>query len=362
MRCLKTQSIEVVPLGPLRTQSKWLGRLKGLYYQRFIGGSYDFQREARVAYGYASQLHSKLRDSKYEVVFSPGTIPISRLNCSQPIVIWADATFACYISHYGLDKKMSGATIRSGHLSEREAFERCALLIFSSQWAAESAIRHYGVNADKVKVVPFGANLLEPPSQQRALDSIDFRARDCCHLISIGVDWLRKGMPKAIELATILNSRGIRTTLDIVGCPAPQRVNVPDFVNVVGFIDKRTSAGEAILTRLLLRSHFHVLFSTAEAFGVAFAEANAHAVPNIANDIGGVGTSVVNGNGGQRFDPKTPLAAIADYVETHIRDYDRYSELARNSRKEYDRRLNWDVSGVRVKSYIEALISQPSGI
>jgi glycosyltransferase involved in cell wall biosynthesis len=35
------------------------------------------------------------------------------------------------------------------------------------------------------------------------------------------------------------------------------------------------------LTRSVARSHFHVLVSHAEAFGVAFAEANAHAVPKV---------------------------------------------------------------------------------
>jgi hypothetical protein len=56
---------------------------------------------------------------------------------------------------------------------------------------------------------------------------------------------------------------------------------VPEFVNVIGFIDKQTTDGERALTKLLLRSHFHVLFPSAEAFGVVFAEANAHAVPNL---------------------------------------------------------------------------------
>jgi glycosyltransferase involved in cell wall biosynthesis len=362
MECLRKQSIEVVPFGPLRTHHRWLGRIKGVFYSRLFHRSYDFEREALPAYGYASQVERKLKASRYDVVFSPGTIPISRLNCRQPIVVWADATFASYISHYGLDKTLCRETIRAGHRSECAAYGRCALLIFTSEWAAKSALSDYGLRPEKVKVVPFGPNFLELPTDRKALESIDSRPTDCCRLITIGVDWFRKGVPKAIELAAILNSRGIRTTLDVVGCRAPASLLVPPFVNVVGYIDKRTSDGERKLTNLLLKSHFHVLFSTAEAFGVVFAEANAHAVPNIANDVGGVSTAVLNDRGGRCFDPMTPVASVAEYIESHIREHNSYSILARKARKEYEHRLNWNVSGALVRRHLENVISAPPNV
>src|SRR4029078_5819735 len=104
------------------------------------------------------------------------------------------------------------------------------------------------------------------------------RSADCCRLITVGVDWYRKGVPQSIELASTLNARGIKTELTVVGCQEPEGRTLPDFVNVITFIDKSSREGEKRISDLFAGSHFHVLLSRAEAFGVAFAEANAHAV------------------------------------------------------------------------------------
>jgi hypothetical protein len=50
-------------------------------------------------------------------------------------------------------------TIRHGNEMEQSALSRCRLAIYSSEWAANSAIQHYNVNPTKVRVVPFGANI-----------------------------------------------------------------------------------------------------------------------------------------------------------------------------------------------------------
>jgi glycosyltransferase involved in cell wall biosynthesis len=353
MQSLRGSGLEVLPVGPLKTHFKFLG-VKRRLYRRVLGRTYDFDREALPAYGYARQIRAKLRDEKCDVVFSPGVIPISRLSCRQPIVIWADATFASYVRHYGFDRDYCAESIRAGHRTEKQAFDRSSLLIFASDWAAESAIVDYGVSPSKVKVVPFGANFNNPPNREAALQSVESRAADCCRLITIGVDWFRKGVPRSIELASLLNSRGLRTILTVVGCPVPPGITVPDFVNAVGFVDKRIRDGEKRISDLLAGSHFHVLFSRAEAFGVVFAEANAHAVPNIASDVGGIGSAVVNGHGGQRFSMTTPIGEIADYVEALMRDRNRYIELAVKARQQYEDRLNWLVAGAAVKRHLEA--------
>jgi glycosyltransferase involved in cell wall biosynthesis len=356
MGALRMSGLEVTPLGPLRTNFKAIGRLKKGLYGRVLGRSYEFEREPIVARGYAKQVLTKLNQCKCDVVFSPGAIPISQLNCDKPIAIWADATWASYISHYKLDEQLCRETVRAGHRTERSAFARCSLMIFASQWAADSAIADYGANPLKVKVVPFGANFGELPDREAALQSAISRAADSCSLITIGVDWDRKGVPRSIELASLLNSRGLRTELTVVGCRIPAGVSVPDFVKVVSFVDKRTNDGERKISDLLGRAHFHVLLSHAEAFGVVFAEANAHAVPNIASDVGGISSAIVNDCGGRRFNVMASISELADYVEAHMRDRDRYLELANKARQQYDHRLNWLVAGAAVRRHIERVV------
>jgi glycosyltransferase involved in cell wall biosynthesis len=356
MDCLKMQGFDVVPIGPLADNFQQVGHVKQSIYRR-LNRSYDFQRSAIVGYDYAWQVKRQLKKSTYDLVFSPGTIPISRLRCRQPIAIWADATWACYAPHYKVDPPWCDETIRAGHITERRAYERCGLLIFATQWAAYSAVRDYGVDPAKVRVVPFGANFATPIDRDTAVQSIAARATDHCKLISIGVDWHRKGMARSIELATALNAAGLRTELTVVGCNAPPATVLPSFVKLEVFIDKRKPDGERRLTALLMQSHFHVLLSTAEAFGVVFAEANAHAVPNITRDVGGLATAVVNGKGGHRFGREQAISDIVAYIKHHVADRDRYAVLACNARQEYDERLNWRASGAAVKKDLEELIA-----
>ena len=54
---------------------------------------------------------------------------------------------------------LCGETIRDGNRMEQLALSKCRLAIYSSEWAANTAINNYDINAAKVKVVPFGANI-----------------------------------------------------------------------------------------------------------------------------------------------------------------------------------------------------------
>src|SRR5262249_6315867 len=157
----------------------------------------------------------------------------------------------------------------------------------------------------------------------------------------VGVEWERKGMERAVDLVAALNARDVPAELSIVGCLPPESLRLPSWVRIHGHIDKRTAAGEKRLGELLGASHFHVLFSRAECFGVAFCEANAWGVPNIASEVGGVPSAVVNGRGGWRFAPSTPVTDIADFVAQRFRDRAGYWHAARRARAEYERRLNW---------------------
>src|SRR6266446_2429690 len=106
--------------------------------------------------------------------------------------------------------------------------------------------------------VAFGANFVNVPSREDAINSAKRRSEEICRLISVGVDWDRKGMARSIRLAATLNARGLRTQLDIVGCRPPAigsplasfEAMLPDWVTVHGFIDKRTEHGEATLSKL----------------------------------------------------------------------------------------------------------------
>jgi glycosyltransferase involved in cell wall biosynthesis len=362
MLSLKEEGLQVTPFGPLPSRLNLIKSIAERVHAVVSRGYYEFQRERIVGWDYASQVSAKLAAGDFDVVFSPGApIAVSGLACREPIVIWSGATFASLIEHYGFVRMNCQASIEAGHRMERSAFTRARLLIFASDWAAASAVRDYGVDPAKIRVVPFGANLMAPPDRDEVLRKIAARSADTCRLIAVGVEWERKGMGRAIELVTALNERGVPAELSIVGCLPPQSYSVPSCVTVYGRIDKERADGEKRLGELFSASHFHVLFSRAECFGLALCEANAWGVPNIASDVGGVPSAVVNGRGGWRFTPSTSLTEIADFIERRFRDRPGYSQAAQRARDEYEQRLNWRTAGALVKGYLESIINTGSG-
>jgi glycosyltransferase involved in cell wall biosynthesis len=121
-------------------------------------------------------------------------------------------------------------------------------------------------------------------------------------------------------------------------------------------VNKGTMDGERKLISLYLRSHFHILLSTAECFGVTYCEANACGVPNIAAEVGGVSAAVRNGRGGWLCDSSAPVTSIADKIANIFSNKDEWRSSCVRARQEYESRLNWEVSGKLVKKRLEALL------
>jgi glycosyltransferase involved in cell wall biosynthesis len=119
---------------------------------------------------------------------------------------------------------------------------------------------------------------------------------------------------------------------------------MPDFVNVVGQLDKSQPEDWQRLCKLLAASHFLILPTQAEAFGHVFCEANAFGVPCITTNVGGIPTVVKDGINGQKFPIDTEIAEYVEYISLMMRNYDQYKKLAISSFLEYQNRLNWQTA------------------
>jgi glycosyltransferase involved in cell wall biosynthesis len=357
-KALEAQHIELGYIGPLREPRALRLKTQQLFYAKVFRQALHRDREPAVLDGYARQVEAQLAQHPgAQVVFCPGTIPIAHLNTTLPIAFWSDATYRPMLDFYTWELPASPRSRRNGDAQERAAIERARLCIFSSDWAARSAIELYGAAPAKVKVIPFGANI--PSAQQRTLDQvtrmIDARPHDRCRLLFVGIGWERKGGDVAVEVARILNDRGLPTELTMLGSNPPNPSALPPFVKPIGFVDKKTEAGREQFDRIFGSSHFLLLPARAEAFGVVLCEANSYGVPDLATRVGGIPTIVKDGRNGVLFPPDDP-ASMADVVLDLLRDPRRYRELAISSFNEYAARLNWDVIGRQVKQLLEKLV------
>lgn len=340
---LKKENHELNFIGNLRAKPGPEIYLKKAYY-KLINKDFDFGRHPSSARQYARQITAKL-NSDTDIIFSPGSIPVSLLQVNKPKVIYTDATFAGMVGFYKYLSNLSEESIRYGHFLERSALESCSLAIYSSDWAAQTAIEYYGVDPGKVKVVPFGSNMEDVNSYENMKDMISQRSRSECHLLFLAVDWARKGGDMAIKIATELQAMGVKATLHIVGInELPPSAQLP-FVKSYGYVSKNDQKGKKLIEHLLSESHFLLLPTTADCTPVAFSEANSFGLPCITTNVGGISTIIKNGMNGQMFDLKENEMAYAEYIAGVFCKPDLYTELALSSFNEYQTRLNWRVAG-----------------
>jgi len=362
-QALQNQGFELDFIGPLpRPLSLWpMFKAKGFVYNRVLKTRYHANHDLSAARHYARLIDQRLRQTPdTELVFSPGTIPIAFLETEKPTAFWSDATHASLFDFYPEYSHLCAETVRDGHRIERQAMQKASAALFTSEWAASSAIRDYGIDASKVHVVPFGANLDNPPATESIRDAIADRPRDRCKLLFIGVDWERKGGDTALTVAQELNRLGLPTELTIVGCDPFQGKKAPGFVRCEGFLSKRLKAHRERIEELLAESHFLIVPSLAECYGLVYCEANAYGVPCLARAVGGVPTIVKNGENGFLFAPEAPPQDYVQVIERLFQSYHHYTDLANSSREAFLTRLNWDVAGRKVREILHSISGRNS--
>lgn len=356
-KALEAQSISLDYFGPLQARYETLFKVKEGVYRYLFRRRHPRNREPFIARRYARQVRTSL-GPEHDLVFAVGSIPVSFLQCEQPIVLWSDATFARLVDFYPMYTNVSGETLRDGHALERSALRRCRLLIYSSDWAAESAISDYGVDPTRVAVVPFGSNMETELSWGEAEAAITARGNRTCRLLFVGVDWERKGGDKAIEIAQALNTAGLATELDLVGS-GPSDGRLPTFVHQFGLIDKASPEGRRELRRLLLAAHFLLLPARADCSPIVLNEASAHALPSLTTSVGGIPTIVRDGVNGKLFGPDAGVGDYCTYVLRIVEGSAEYRRLAFSSLSEYQQRLNWQVAGATVRGLVEGALAKP---
>lgn len=352
-KSLEKDDVKLDYVGNLQSKESMLFQGKGLFY-KFRGLKYLQDRDPSFGKYYAAQV-SKRISSYSDVVLSPGTIPIAYLHNRNPKVFYTDATFAGMLGFYDTFSNLCAESIKFGHELEQRALSSSSLAIYSSDWAAKTALDNYEVDPQKVKVVPFGANFESSISFNEVKSLISKRPRKICRLLFLGVDWERKGGDLALKIAKALNGAGLQTELHIAGVKSLPFKNLPEFVIDHGFISKATTVGRNALERLLYESHFLVLPTKAEAYGCVFCEANSFGVPNIATEVGGIPTIVKENVNGKLFPLSATENAYSNYILGLFNDYSSYEKLALSSFNEYRRRLNWTIAGNSVLELIKDL-------
>jgi glycosyltransferase involved in cell wall biosynthesis len=323
----------------------WMKRLLKKVARRYFVYEYHIQ----VAKNLASAASRRLLKERFDVIVAPASLAqVAFLETDIPVIIVEDATFALLLDYYPQYSDMLTRSIEQMQAITVRGMRKASTLIYSSAWAAQSAINEYHIDPRKVYVVPMGANFDEPPDEE----IIERKKRSgICKLLFVGVDWQRKGGEIAFETLLALAQIGIPAELTVCGCMPPKNRSHPD-MKIIPYLDKNDPLQYEKLAQLYQEADFLLLPTRNECFGIVFCEANAFGLPAITTCTGGVPEVVRNGENGFVLPLDARGDAYALLIASLYRDEAQYAQLVLSSRAAYDERLNWDSWGVAMNKVI----------
>ncbi|MBI5323793.1 MAG: glycosyltransferase family 4 protein [Ignavibacteriae bacterium] len=304
------------------------------------------------------QIERQIEKTKPDIILSQGSLEVSLLKCKQPIIIWCDGNFFDLINKHPHYKNLTSKTIDDSFKLEQMAYDKAALLLFPSEWAAQSTVNNYNVNPSKVKVVQYGANIENELPYESIKNKILSRPKDVIKILFSGVDWHYKGGDILIEAGKLLIDKGYKIEINIIGCNPNLDTEILKFTKVHGFLKKSEEIGNNLLQQLYLNSNFFVLPTRYETYGISFCEANAYGLPVFGTNTGGVPSIINNGINGYLIEQKDSSIFIAEKINYLFSNYEEYINLSISSYNEFKTRLNWYQSCQKVKSLSESILSK----
>ncbi|HYF26113.1 MAG TPA: glycosyltransferase family 4 protein [Baekduia sp.] len=214
----------------------------------------------------------------------------------------------------------------------RGALACCA----ASDWTAASIVRDYGVDASRVHVTGFGANLETHPAQ---------RDWSVPRFLFVGREWERKNGAAVLAAFRRVREQVPAATLTVVGEHPP--IDEPG-VEAFGRPDLAVGEDRARLAGLFERSTCFVLPSLMEPFGIVYLEAGAAGIPSIGTSWGGAATPI--GDGGVLVDPGDEEQLVAAMLR--LADPATAQELGRRARA-HAARFTWTRVAERVLAALE---------
>ena len=344
------------------TISPWikpLTRLKWSFYRYLMRRDYYRWAEPAIVRGYGRQVSQRLRSSPGDVALCvENALPIATVQSSKPIVLWTDAPLVALIGLYPYMSHLCPETRSNIHRWEAMAFDRCELICFSSDWAAEIAGREYPRSAHKMAVIPWGANLDQVPDRTIVHTAIRQRRHDTLELLFLGKEWERKGGSLTLDIVAALRDRGIPVRLTIIGSTPTIPPDLAPQVRCFGYLNKTNASDRDRLNHALLTSHCLLLPTQAETYGHVLCEAAAFGLPAIASRVGGIPTILRDGQSGYMVETGMTVDRVDQYA-TRIaalwQDRDRYERFAHQAREEFETRLNWAIACQQMRDQLDRL-------
>lgn len=274
------------------------------------------------------------------------------LETDLPIVYASDTTARLINSTYPSFQKRAPGFHRASDEIERTALHKSRFFLPASQRTADSAIEEYGMPPERVRVVAFGAHVVPPAGTPIDPDP------PCCariELVLVGADPRRKRLDLCIAVTKALRARGWQATLNFVGGHHPM-IDGEDCVAWAGRLQLRDPEDRKKHQAIMRRSHWMLLPSLAEAYGIAPCEAAHFGRPSVVTDVGGLSTVVQHGKTGMVVPVEADAAAFADAIIAVSSDPMRYAAMSAAALHRARTVLSWPAWAQRTREILEEAI------
>lgn len=290
---------------------------------------------------YRLAIYRELKKQKYTALLTPAgsgvlnsILDIKTRYPNISVVYSSDATVDLMQEYYpefsGMPKQLKSKLQKI----EKSAIDLADVILYPSQWAANSAIDTYTANPANVHVIPWGINMQSPAPRQ--LSKHDDKLR----LLFVGVDWERKGGAIAVDTLNELRQLGVDAHLTIVGCKIPSSINF-EHITHYRYLNKNNKDESEKLSELFYESDLFLLPTKAECLGIVFCEAASFGLPSVTTNTGGIPSVVIDNKTGIVLANNSSGKDFANRISTLLSEPKRLTQMRKNAKDHYIKSLNW---------------------
>lgn len=296
-----------------------------------VGREFFFFSEARLD-RIKRQTERLLTKHPADLDFFHGFTPWIHVRTSRPYVTWNDCTFSQYMDVFHDRLKFSKESLSRIIEKEIAWLQRANAVWFRSRYAAECAIREYGLRSDHVFVVG-NYGRVAPPERDRYAGGKD--------LLFVSTDFEKKGgalVVAAVE-RVLPDHPGVK--LVIIGDRPSAQIRRKCFVRYVGFLRKEVPSELKELRRWLGTARVLVHPTRADTNPMVIIEAGYQGCPCIASSVFAIPEIVRDQRTGVLLRDSMSVEEIATSISHLLNDEGRYAtmrdEVWRWTRTEYSR-------------------------
>ena len=354
VKTLENLGHEVVFIDDLRSPIQYAYKIRSLYY-RLKKKNYHRMREPWFAKSMGPLINKYLKQLKPDLIVTPGSLEASYIKTDVPVIIWTDAIFSGLLNYYETYMDLPAHNTKNGHKLEKRGLEKADFLIVPSKWAFDNAASDYGIDTEKISIIEFGSGVDHKYNEEDIFGIIKKKNFDNYKILFVGKKFYDKGCDLTFKALKELNEEGFPVEYKIAGLKEDEIPFESEFLKTYGYLRKSDFEESKQLEKLFKESHFFVMPSRAEAFGIAFIEANSFGLPVIGSKSGGMTTLIEEGKNGFTVNPDNAVEEIKRILKIYYKNREEYNKLSINSFIEYRDRLNWKTAGDKFSKLINEM-------